>query len=315
MSIQSLFFLRENPRVLSCIVGIPNFDELFPEQQQDIIYDTLLREPSVKKLIPDIRRNDGLIEPILVRADTLEVIEGNSRLAAYRHLDSMHEGNKWHNIPCRIVSRLTDNQLATLLHSIHVKGKTAWTKYEKAYFTYHQHKIKHKPIKELVKIFSISPTTAYQDVRIISAMKKNNDSNRANFSRYQVLERTPVLKKELQANPRLKSALLSMIRSTDHNPPLTAQNLRDQLPDVIKKPKILGKFVKGEIDLETAHYRAKISTTQMKLKKVREILNDVTSAELGALDPASQKAVVYECRKIDKETSRISRALAAKKRQ
>ena len=31
-------------------------------------------------------RNQGLIEPLIVRDDTFEVLEGNSRLAAYRFL-------------------------------------------------------------------------------------------------------------------------------------------------------------------------------------------------------------------------------------
>lgn len=315
LAIGRLLFLRENPRVLSSITGIPDFDAKFPEEQQEIIYHKLLKEPSVKKLIPDIRANGGLIEPILVRADTMEVIEGNSRLAAYRKLDSSTQSNKWCSIPCRIVSGLSDDQLATLLHSIHVKGKTSWTRYEKAYFTYHQHKVKGRSIKDVAEIFSVSEGTAYRDVRLIQAMKDNRDSERKNFSYYQVLEATPVIKRELNQNPQLKSVLLQMIRSPDHGSMLTAPNLRDQLPIVIKKPKILRKFVSGRIDLEAAYYSAKISNTQTKLQKVREILKDVTSAEVEALDPASQKAVAYECRKIDKETSRISRALEAMKSQ
>lgn len=300
-------FLRDNPRVYSSIVDVPDFDDMLDEQQQQIIYERLLKESSVKKLIPDIRRNGGLIEPILVRIDRLQVIEGNSRLAAYRYLYGKYEDEKWSNIPCRLVSRLTDDQQAALLHSIHVKGKTQWTRYEKAHFTYLQHKIKGKKIEEVAKLFSISKSKAYEDVRIIQSMKDNDDRNRAHFSHYSVLEKS--LKQELtNADAKLKPTLLSMIRPPGddrHDPPFTAQNLRDQLPVVLKKPRILRKFMKREITLETAHDRAKISDTQSKMKQIRGILNDVTRKELRVLSPADRNAVIYDGRKIRREISRI----------
>ena len=303
-------FLRENPRVYSSIVDVPNFDDLLDDQKQQIIYEKLLGEPSVKTLIPDIRRNGGLIEPILVRADRRVVVEGNSRLAAYRYLYAKYDDDKWSTIPCRLVSRLTNDQQAALLHYIHVKGKTSWTRYEKAHFTYIQHKIKGKTIQEVAKLFSISTSKAYQDIRIIQSMKDNNDRNRTHFSYYSVLETT--LKQDLKADANLKSALLSMIRPSDdhsHDPPFTAQNLRDQLPVVLKKPKILRKFVKGEVTLDTAHDRAKISDTQSKMKQIRSILNDITGEELRVLSPADHKAVVYECRKVKAAVSRIRQIL------
>lgn len=116
LPIDSLLFLKDNPRVYSCIAELAGFDDLFPAEQQQTIYDTLRKEQSVRVLIPDIRDNGGLIEPILVRADREEVIEGNSRLAAYRSLYNETKDNKWKYIPCRIVSRLSDDQLAALLH-------------------------------------------------------------------------------------------------------------------------------------------------------------------------------------------------------
>ena len=40
------------------------------------------------------------MEPILVRHDRMEVIEGNSRLAVYRHLNKDQNGDTWQLIPC-----------------------------------------------------------------------------------------------------------------------------------------------------------------------------------------------------------------------
>ena len=75
----------------ACTHGEADFDNLMEEEQQDIIFNKLLKEPSVKNLIPEIKRHGGLMDPILVRRDTMEVIEGNSRLAVYRQLDQKSE--------------------------------------------------------------------------------------------------------------------------------------------------------------------------------------------------------------------------------
>ena len=84
--------MKDNPRVYACTHGEANFDNLMEEEKQDIILEKLLQEPSVKKLIPEVKRHGGLMEPILVRRDTMEVIEGNSRLAVYRQLHQKNEG-------------------------------------------------------------------------------------------------------------------------------------------------------------------------------------------------------------------------------
>src|ERR1051326_3293104 len=76
----SLKFFPENPRIYSLVRS----DGKEPTQPQ--IYDRLLEQEHVKQLVQDIRRNGGLIEPLLVRDGSMEVLEGNSRLAAYRYL-------------------------------------------------------------------------------------------------------------------------------------------------------------------------------------------------------------------------------------
>ncbi len=83
-NIYELKFLKDNPRVYSCIYNEPGFDNLPEVVQQEKIFEKLQVEPSVKNLVPEIKRHGGLMERILVRLDTMQVIEGNSRLAAYR---------------------------------------------------------------------------------------------------------------------------------------------------------------------------------------------------------------------------------------
>ena len=73
LNIDDLKFLRDNPRVYSCICDEPDFDTLSEDEQQEKIFEKLKAEPSVRNLKPEIKRHGGLMERILVRYDTKEV--------------------------------------------------------------------------------------------------------------------------------------------------------------------------------------------------------------------------------------------------
>ena len=136
--IDQLLFLPDNPRVYAAIREMSDFTDLTTEEKQVRIYKRLLQEPSVKNLIPEIKRDGGLQEPIIVRHDTLQVIEGNSRLAAYKKLRDDTDEEKWRHIRCLVVSSLTDDQQTRLLSQYHLKGRTEWAPHDKALLCFHR---------------------------------------------------------------------------------------------------------------------------------------------------------------------------------
>ncbi len=75
-----LTFYPENPRVYSIVSADDR------EPSQDEIETALTGREHVKKLVHSIKANGGLTDPLLVREGDLVVLEGNSRLAAYRLL-------------------------------------------------------------------------------------------------------------------------------------------------------------------------------------------------------------------------------------
>jgi hypothetical protein len=74
----TLKFYPENPRVYSVL-----HDGADTAPSQNEIQECLQEMDHVRDLRDDIRENGGLIEPLYVKEATLEVVEGNSRLAAY----------------------------------------------------------------------------------------------------------------------------------------------------------------------------------------------------------------------------------------
>lgn len=302
-NIDELRFLPDNPRVYAAIRGMQDFSGLTPEEQQLRIYERLLQEPSVKNLIPQIKQDGGLQDPIIVREDTRQVIEGNSRLAVYRKLSHEHPGDEqWTYIPCLVVTKLTDEQQTRLLGQAHLHGKTEWSPYAKALFCYRWVVEKQEAPQALAKISGITVTAIRKNVKVIQLMQQNDETILSNYSYYDVLVRTRAISSAIENNEPLRSTLLSQIKTEE----FTAQEMRQHLPTIINKPKILRKYEKGDIPLEDAYDRAKISGVEQRLKKIRERLDDIEQDDIKSLNRSELKAIEQVVKKISQGLKRVS---------
>lgn len=302
LSIDKLHFLPDNPRVYAAIREMPDFADLTPDEQQLRIYHRLLEQPSVKNLMPEILRDRGLQEPIIVRWDTMEVIEGNSRLAAYRKLDEKSDDDDWTHIPCRVVHTLTDDQQTRLLGQTHLHGKTEWSPYAKALFCFRFVVEQQRDILTLERLSGFTTAEIKKNVKIIELMQQNNDNTLSNFSYYNVLVRNQKISSAIDDSQPLRDRLLSEIETQD----FTAQEMRTRLPTVLAKPKILRKYEKGGVTLEEAYDRAKISGAQQKLKKIRDGLDDIERDDLMGLERHEVRAVQQVVKQIRRRVTRVA---------
>ncbi|MCY4132710.1 MAG: hypothetical protein OXF39_08750 [Nitrospira sp.] len=312
LDIKALRFLKDNPRVYACTHGEPNFDSLTDEEQQNIIFKKLLQEPSVKNLKREVKRHGGLMEPILVRHDTMEVIEGNSRLAVYGQLQADKAEGEWDLIPCDIVSKLTEDEQAAFLNQIHVKGKTQWSAYEKANFAYVR-KERGWNVDKIAGVFGESEGTIRTRVKVIEMMKHNKDNERSHFSYYDVLVRSKEISDAMK-NEGLSDFLLTRIKSfgpNDEDGDFTAQELRKKLPVILKKPKMLTKYTNGEIELDEAYQLSRTSPVEEKVKQARNLLNEVPQKDVLQLAQNRNRfnALKQEVKKLNREIERINKML------
>ncbi|WP_442498193.1 hypothetical protein [Methylobacter sp. sgz302048] len=109
-----LLFYAENPRIYSMV-----WKDNGTEPTQEEIFSALSKSDHVREtLVPSIKSNGGLIEPVLIRNNV--VLEGNSRLAAYRIL-AQNDPKTWENIRVRILPEsVTDSEIFTLLGEFHI---------------------------------------------------------------------------------------------------------------------------------------------------------------------------------------------------
>lgn len=116
----------DNPRINYII------SKYRPEQvNSQLIESALLSRDSTKELIHDIESNGGLLEPVIVLNN--RVIEGNTRLCAYRRLYKRHQSNQWRYIKANIINdEVSTKEIFSILSNYHIRGKTPWDPYEKA---------------------------------------------------------------------------------------------------------------------------------------------------------------------------------------
>ena len=306
LDIYRLKFLPDNPRVFYCTYGEADFESLGDAEKQERIYRKLLKEPSVKNLISDIKRHGGLMESILVRYDTMEVIEGNSRLAVYRKLHEQGSEGGWELIQCDIVSTLTDEQQDAFLNQIHVKGKTQWAAYEKANFAYVRSD-RGNSIEDIAYRFGETESEIEKRIRIISMMKENGDTDRSHFSYYDVLVRNRRISSGIKENDKLRKVVLEKIKqlAPEEDIEFTALELRNKLPVLLSKPKALKKYVRGEVTLDEGFQTAKISSARESVKQAQERLSNVTKEELKRLGSNEINALEPEIRRLSREVLRI----------
>lgn len=307
LNIYELKFLPDNPRVYACTYGISGFNELPEEEQQELIYKQLLEESSVKNLKKDVQRHGGLLEAILVRYDTKQVIEGNSRLAVYRQFNEKYPGEDWDLIQCDIVSGLTEEQQFAFLNQIHVKGKTQWSAYEKANLAYVR-KERRWTVKRIAKLFGETETAIRKGIDVIDLMKSNGDNDRTHFSHYEVMVTTRKISEETEKNEDLKSLLLDRIKNVgpdNEENDFTALDLRNKLPAIIDKPRILKKYIEGDLTFDDAYQEAKTSKAQQRVKRALSAIKPITKKELEKSDQNTRNAIKPDIRRLKQEVNRI----------
>ena len=302
--IYQLKFYEKNPRVLSKLDRAESLAGSHKEKQE-VLKDLLIQEPSVKKLIKTIQEHRGLMEPLIVQRNTKEVLEGNSRLAALRTLYTKEEDQVYLQAPCRIVD-LEDEQIDAFLYQQHINGKTEWSAFAKAYSAYRRVVQDGVSIEHFVNITSSNKDEIQKRINTIKLMKKQGmDGKTDRFSHYEQFYRSKNLKPLLEDNPNLENYVLQGIKQDKL--PWSASQLRDGIPQIAKKSKVLKKLIDGEIEFIDALERSRISKPKELIAKARTILDDVSKAAIDQLDNNEKSAVKIEVKKCSRQMDRIKK--------
>jgi len=291
-----LQFFSDNPRIYSIV----RMDEKTPDQQE--IQKQLIRMDHVKSLLQDIKSNGGLIDPIIVRDGIFDVLEGNSRLAAYRAL-SEKDPIKWGEIKCILLpANITDSEIFALLGQYHIKGKKDWAPYEQAGFMYRRHKKQNIAVALLGAELGIGKKDAATLITTYEFMLEKEDNDLAHWSYYYEYIKSTRIKKLRKTYSALDTLIPDQIRNGEI---AQAKDIRDKLTALEKAPKkIVNKFLSKAITLydayESLEASGNVDEALKKIKKFREWLVLAEKRTLSAEEPVLKK-IQYEMGKLNSQ--------------
>ena len=303
--ISVLSFYEKNPRVLSKLMRANKLNGTADEKQL-AIEEGMRTEVSVKYLRKTIFDHGGISEPLIIQENG-EVLEGNSRLAALRILYKENQEEKYFTAPCRVV-KFEENEIDAFLHQQHVDGKVPWSAYDKAYSAYHRVKIDGVLVHEYAARTSDSEREINKQIETIDLMQLEGAGDKTErFSYYDQITRSTKLKHAFDDNSDLKRYLLDQLQ--EDKIPFTAQDLRDNVPVIAKKRKVLTNWVKGKVDFEEAVQLSKVSHPKQQISKAINNLQEVNRDEVDKLDSSERAALKIKFKNCVREVKRIENIL------
>jgi hypothetical protein len=308
-----LQFYTDNPRIYSIVRA----GGKLPDQEE--IYTELLDQEHVRELKEDIKLNGGLMDPLIVKDATLEVLEGNSRLAACRWLYRNDTDNAalWGKVKCTLLPKdIPEPLIFAILGQYHIRGKKDWVPYEQAGFLhrrFHHHK-EHVPTVAVE--LGIKVGEAQLQIKVFEFMVKHNEVKRDRWSFYYEYIKSTKIKKARDQYADFDKIIVQKIRKSEIK---RAVDVRDSLPAICESPaKNLKRFVEGKIDFEEAHANAMDAgggnAEYKRLHAFRQWLAraDTEKDLVETREKNIRDRINFELEKIEKRAKQLTSAMAKK---
>lgn len=308
LPVSDLKFYIDNPRVYT----IMRSKGEIPSQEE--IEELMLGMEHVKQLRLSIK-NVGLIDPLIVRDGDFVVLEGNSRLAAYRKL-AKEDPIKWGKVKCKILPKdINQSTIITILGQYHIVGRKDWSPFEQAGFLVRGLEATKIRIEEFAKTLGLQASIAKKYVEVYEYMKGKDDLNPTQWSYYEEFLKNRAIKSVVKDNPELEEKVVNDIKMGKIHEASDVRKLGEIAKSKTKVgKKVLIQYQEGKITLEKGYDHLKetgvLDEDLQKLKKFKEFINDAEFEEkIGSIDSDLKKKLLYEVKNISKRILHIQSLL------
>ncbi len=301
-----LKFYPENPRIYSVVF---TGDEM---PSQDEIQERLEERDHVKELAQSIQANGGLIDPLWVRDGDFLVIEGNSRLAAYRIL-SRKDPVSWGKVKCHVLPKnIDDKKIFSFLCQCHVVGRQDWAPYEQAGIIWRRQKHHGDSPEYMSKEMGMSLTEVKHLIEVYSFMDDHNDTAVQHWSYYYEYLKSRKIQNQRESYPELDRVIVKRVKSGEIS---RAEDIRDKVTRIagaggqilqtfIDKPKSL------EACYEKATERSENTALYRALNKFRIKIGDLdTRKSLQGMGQKNRQKCKFELNKIRTSAVRLLKVI------
>jgi len=312
IDIFKLMYWKENPRVNSII----NQKYKGTDVSDDEIEKELWEKDTVKDLSKEIERHGGLIDEILVKDNI--VLEGNSRLCAYRHLYSRakdkndeNEMVKWSHIRARIIPIDTSNQVVfSILGTWHIKGKAQWDTFEKAAYLKRMNSDYGYSFKQIADSISQTEKFVKDNIEAHDLMVKNNVYTLEKFSHFIELVKAKNNSKNAETFKKEQDVIINRVKDTiiTDGAMKRAEDIRN-LPKILKDPKARKLYLNNEVDFTEAFEISKSRHPEQgdsfynQIKKTTKLLQNCSVERIEEIKSDGQRK--YIMRELYKEVNNI----------
>lgn len=240
-----LKFYADNPRIYTIICA----EEKTPSQRE--IEEKLIKMDHVLRLIQSIKANGGLIDPLLVRDGDFVVLEGNSRLAAYRLLEKK-DPIKWGKVKCCILpAKIPEKLVFALLGEYHIIGRKDWAPYEQAGYLWRRVKHHNASIDVMAKEMGVSKGEINSLLRVYSFMVEKKDSDVQHWSYYDEFLKSQKITKQRKIHKRFDDIFVQKVK-TGKIP--KAIDVRDKVAKIAEAGgKAFKKFIEEKASLDDCY--------------------------------------------------------------
>lgn len=309
ISQSDLCFFPQNPRIYSSVC---RGDQ---DPAQDEIEKELSSMEHVKQLKLSIEANGGLLEALIVRDGDMVVLEGNSRLAAYRIL-AKSDPIKWGRVKCNVLSsNIAEDLVFALLGQIHIVGRKDWAPFEQAGYLWRRHKEYKVSVQDMAEELGLSVRRTNQLIEIYSFMATKNDVDPQHWSYYEEYFKSRKIQNIREDFPNIDQVVVEKIAKGEIPQAIDIRHKVEKI--AAAKGKALKHFLESKRTLdecvEIAQSKGVDNTIFNRLFSCRQFLGDPDLnsqlKEMGDESPEQQSKCVYELRKINKATAKILQQL------
>ncbi|MBO06508.1 MAG: hypothetical protein CMI58_05700 [Parcubacteria group bacterium] len=244
-----LSFYPENPRIYSLVYSTGT------EPSQDEIESKLIKLDHVRQLSQNISTNGGLTDPILVRGNDFVVLEGNSRLAAYRLL-SKKDPVKWSEIQCILLPEdISESLVFALLGQYHIIGRKDWAPYEQAGYLYRTCNTHDISPETVAKDIGITKNKVKFLIEVYAFMVEHKDVDVQHWSYYEEYLKSRPVQRARKLFPKFDKVIVEKVLSGEIE---IARDVRDKVAKIADGKgkagqKNLRKFIETRNSLEECY--------------------------------------------------------------
>lgn len=297
-----LSFYPENPRIYSIIHA--GEKSLTQSEIQDRLGDL----DHVKQLVNSIRANGGLTDPLIVRDKDFVVLEGNSRLAAYRLL-AKPDPITWGTVKVILLpADIEDKLVFALLGEYHIIGRKDWQPYEQAGYLYRMVENHNSSPQSIARELGLKESQVHHMVRVYRFMLEHEDDNVARWSYYDEYIKSRHITTARKSHAKLDGRFVQAVKSGEIP---VAVDVRKKMTTIAKGgDRSIKIFLSEESTFDRAHLsavdRGVDNSLLQQFKRFRSVIaKGEVLQNLESMQPDQLQKSLFELKKIDQRIEQI----------